>query len=260
MKIKVFILGCLIAFTVASHSIQAQGVREYYELRVWRYHTHGQEILIDQFLEKAFLPALHRMGISGVGVFKPIETDTVFKNRVYVLIPASSLSKLMEVNQAIMKDVQLAQDGSSYLNAVPPELPFDRIESTILTAFRGKTQMTKPKLNQPRSGRIYELRSYEGPTERLYENKVKMFNAGDEIGLFERLQFNAVFYGEVLVGSKMPNLMYMTTFEDMKSRDAHWALFVDDPQWKKLKDMSEYQHNVSKIEIYLLHPTAYSDY
>jgi hypothetical protein len=36
---------------------------------------------------------------------------------------------------------------------------------------------------------------------------------GGEVPLFVRLGFNAVFYGEVIVGSHMPNLMYMTTFE-----------------------------------------------
>jgi hypothetical protein len=77
-----------------------------------------------------------------------------------------------------------------------------------------------------------------------------MFNAGDEIGLFNRLGFNAVFYGEVLSGARMPNLMYMTTFENQASRDAHWKAFVDDPQWKKLSTMPEYQKNVSRIEIF----------
>ena len=73
-----------------------------------------------------------------------------------------------------------------------------------------------------------------------------MFNKGNEIALFNRLGFNAVFYGEVLVGSKMPNLMYMTSFENRASRDAHWKAFSEDPEWKKLSAMSEYKNNVSK--------------
>jgi len=107
--------------------------------------------------------------------------------------------------------------------------------------------------------RVYELRSYEGYTENIFKNKVKMFNDGDEIGLFKRLEFNAVFYAEVISGSRTPNLMYMTTFANLTSRDEHWKAFVNDDQWKTLKAMPEYQHNVSKINIYLLHPTAYSD-
>jgi hypothetical protein len=87
-----------------------------------------------------------------------------------------------------------------------------------------------------------------------------MFNEGDEVGLFKRLRFNAVFYAEVISGRRMPNLMYMTTFIDLASHDEHWKAFSNDPYWKKLSAMPEYQHNVSKINIYLLRPTEYSDY
>ena len=87
-----------------------------------------------------------------------------------------------------------------------------------------------------------------------------MFNQGDEIGLFKRLGFHAVFYADVIAGNRIPNLMYMTTFADRTSHDEHWKAFVDDPQWKKLSGMPEYQHNVSKINIFLLRPTDYSDY
>ncbi len=86
-----------------------------------------------------------------------------------------------------------------------------------------------------------------------------MFNAGDEVGLFKRLGFNAVFYGEVIAGSTMPNLMYMTTFESQASRDEHWKAFGQDPQWKTLSAMPEYQHNVSKNVTLFFRPTSYSD-
>ncbi|MFK7920761.1 MAG: NIPSNAP family protein, partial [Bacteroidia bacterium] len=111
-----------------------------------------------------------------------------------------------------------------------------------------------------RAERVYELRSYESATEDLYRRKVDMFNAGGEVTLFDDLGFNAVFYAEVLSGDKMPNLMYMTTFSDMESRDAHWKAFVASPVWEKLKAMDKYQNTVSHADIMLLFPTEYSDY
>ncbi len=87
-----------------------------------------------------------------------------------------------------------------------------------------------------------------------------MFNEGDEIGLFERLNFNAIFYGEVIAGSKMPNLMYMTSFDNMQERDEHWKKFSADPYWKKLSSLPEYQQNVSHIDINFLRPLDFSDY
>jgi hypothetical protein len=54
--------------------------------------------------------------------------------------------------------------------------------------------------------------------------------------------------------------MYMTTFENMADRDAHWKSFSDDAFWKKLSAMPEYKNTVSKSDIIFLHPTDYSDY
>src|SRR5690606_12459342 len=103
-----------------------------------------------------------------------------------------------------------------------------------------------PKLTSQKNKRIYELRSYESATEKSYVNKVQMFNDGDEIGIFRRLGFNAIFYAEVLSGTRMPNLMYMTSFNDRADRDARWESFRTDPAWIKLSGLPEYQKNVSK--------------
>ena len=56
--------------------------REYYEIKI--YHTNGkdQEMRVDQFLQKAYLPALHRAGIKNIGVYKPIAKDTTAGKRI----------------------------------------------------------------------------------------------------------------------------------------------------------------------------------
>ena len=114
-------------------------------------------------------------------------------------------------------------------------------------------------MKSPHNERVYELRSYEGATEQLHASKLKMFNVGDEVSIFKRLNFNAVFYAEVLAGSHQPNLMYMTTFENMADREAKWKLFNNDDAFKKLLAIPEYQHNVSKADIIFLRPADYSD-
>ena len=116
-----------------------------------------------------------------------------------------------------------------------------------------------PELSSAPSDRIYELRSYEGATERLYERKVEMFNEGGEVALFNKLEFNAMFYAEVISGAHMPNLMYMITFSDLKSQEEHWNAFRTSPEWAELKKIEKYKHTVSHITKYLLHPTDYSD-
>jgi len=131
---------------------------------------------------------------------------------------------------------------------------------SIFYAFSLAPKMQLPQVQSAKSERVYELRSYESATEKIFANKVKMFNEGGEVPLFKRLNVNAVFYSEVVAGNKMPNLMYMTTFENMQDRDAHWKSFVDDAEWKTLSAMPEYQKNVQHIDIFFLRPTGYSDF
>jgi hypothetical protein len=87
-----------------------------------------------------------------------------------------------------------------------------------------------------------------------------MFNEAGEIKLFMQLDFNAVFYAEVVSGSTMPNLMYLTTFADMPTHDKRWETFRAHPEWKTMSALPEYQNTVSRSVKLLLHPTDYSDF
>ena len=234
--------------------------RAFYQLKTYTFLTEDEVKATDQYLEAAFLPGLKRLGITTVGVFKlrTNETDTIQKT--FVLIPFTSMEQFLTLEEKLAQDEEYLTAGQDYINASHEEPPYQRIESTLLKAFTDMPKMQTPKLEGPRSQRVYELRSYESPTEQYYRNKVDMFNAGGEVALFDKLGFNAVFYGEVLSGSRMPNLMYMTTFSDMESRKAHWETFVNSPEWKALSAMPKYQNNVSHADIMLLYPTEYSDY
>lgn len=232
----------------------------YYELRVYRLADTADETRVENYLQNALLPALHRNGVKTVGVFKPVKEDTVNANRIYVLIPYKSLADFEKINAAVDKDTQHQAAGSDYINATQTDPPYKRYETILLKSFKFMPEPAVPNLKSPKPERFYELRSYEGPTEKRYRNKVEMFNEGGEIDLFKKLNFNAVFYGEVLSGSAMPNLMYMTTFENRADRDAHWKSFSDAPEWKKLIANTYYQGNVSKNTQYFLYPTSYSDF
>lgn len=259
MKIvqKSFTLSVL--FILSTVFLAHAAKREFYEIKIYTISSDDQEDRLDAYLSEAYLPALHRMGINSVGVFKPRKDTEDAGKKVYVLTPLKSPSDVMKIEEKLSSDAAYLAAGNDYINAAYDNPPFDRFESIILKAFVDAPQMALPKLNGPKSERFYELRSYEGPTEKLYRNKVDMFNAGGEVALFKDLNFNAVFYGEVVTGSHMPNLMYMTTFENKEDRDAHWKAFVESPVWDKLKADPKYQHNVSKNTQYYLYPTDYSD-
>ncbi len=234
--------------------------REFYQLTVYHYKNSVQEKTIENYLQNSLLPALHKMGTVNIGVFKALANDTAADKLLYVFMPVKSLDQLAQLPSKLAADKAFQTTGSTYLEALYTNPPYTRMENIILYAFPLAPQMKLPKLKSPNSERVYELRSYESATEKIFQNKVKMFNEGGEIDFFKRLNFNAVFYSSVIAGSKMPNLMYMTTFENMADRDAHWKLFVDDPFWKTLSTMPEYQNNVSRNDITFLRPVSYSDF
>lgn len=252
-----FILMCMLQSSANAAVKPPQ--REFYEIRVYHVKDAAQEGMVDHYLEQAFLPAAHKAGIANVGVFKPVGNDTAADRRIYVLIPYRRLEQFVQLPAQLDANKEYAAAGAAYLDAAYNAAPYTRMETILLQAFPDHPQMELPALTGPKGERIYELRSYEGPTEKLYRNKVQMFNKGGEIGIFKRLNFNAVFYGEVISGSHMPNLMYLTTFENKAARDEHWKAFGSDPAWKQLVAAPEYQHNVSHQDIMFLHPTEYSD-
>jgi hypothetical protein len=247
-----------ITLIVISYNLSAQN-RDIYQIKTYLMNTEQQMETTENFLKNAYLPALKRLGIKSVGVFKPktIKPDSIKK--VMVFIPFSSVEQFLNLDSQLLKDNLYLSAGTDYLNASFDKKPYLRIESILLQAFSGHPSLTPTSLSGPREDRVYEMRSYESHTEAILKNKIDMFHAG-EIELFDSLEFNAVFYAEVISGDKMPNLMYMTTFSNQESRDEHWKAFFSSPEWKVLSAKTEYKNNVSKADIMFLTPTEYSDY
>ena len=251
-------LTVILLFTLLQ-CVCAKG-RDFYQIQVYHLSGKSQEQSVDNYLKLSYIPALHRVGINTVGVFKPIASDTTSGKQIIVWIPLSSLNQLDKLQHSLAKDELYQTTAGDFLKAPFDQVPFKRKESILLKAFPGAPKFQIPEFATKPSERIYELRSYEGPTEYLFSQKLKMFNKGGEIELFKTLDFNAVFYAEVISGSLMPNLMYMTTFADNSAHDAHWKAFINHPDWKILSSLPEYQHTVSRIIKILLSPTDYSDF
>lgn len=259
-RIWLYVLLVFISGDVLSQKPARHKTRSWYQLTVYHFKTAEQETMLDNYLQHALLPALHRQKINAVGVFKAHSNDTTVDKTLYVLTPLGSLNSVTVLQETLKRDQAYLTAGKEYIHAVYTNPPYTRMETVLLQAFSLAPQLVVPQLNGNRKERIYELRSYESATEKIFANKVHMFNEGDEIGLFKRLGFNAAFYGEVVAGAKMPNLMYMTCHDNKTARDANWKAFVESPEWKKLIAMPEYKNNISHIDIYFLYPTAYSNY
>jgi len=256
MKMNLRIAPVLFMLLLSSAGSAAE--RDYYQIKIYWIEDDAQEEMLDSYLKDAYLPALHRAGIEKAGVFKSIEEENEGKNFVVVFIPFPSLKEFEELPQRLKNDDAYQASGGEYIKAPYDQPCYERIETILLRAFSTAPHLGEPVNQGMKSDRVYELRSYEAATELLYERKVEMFNQG-EIALFIKLGFNPLFFGEVLVSSHMPHLMYMITFSDEKSQEAHWNTFRDHPDWLEMKDLERYQNTVSTITRYLMYPADYSD-
>ena len=128
-----------------------------------------------------------------------------------------------------------------------------------MLAFEGMPKLTVPAAMAEHRSRVFELRTYESPTDQDHQRKVEMFNSG-EFDIFAKAGFWQIFYGDTLIGPRMPNLTYMVGFESLAERDKKWATFASLPDWKKLSSSPRYAFEdiVSSITNLILSPAPYS--
>ncbi len=231
--------------------------REYYELRRYQLQSGPQRKIADAYFRDALVPGLNRLGISPVGVFSVDigpESPTF-----YVLMPSTSVEALVTAEFRLEHDAEYLKAGAPFLNAPAKEPAYVRMESSLMLAFEGMPKLKVPTETAEHRPRMFELRTYESPSDQDHKRKVEMFNSG-EFDVFDKAGFRQIFYGDTIIGSRMPNLTYMVGFEDLAERTRNWKAFGSSPDWKKLSSMSKYTFEdiVSSITNVILSPTAYS--
>ena len=260
MKVKNLLIGIYVLLGFSSFALP-KASREIYEIRVYSLKTNDQVMKLDNYLKMSYITVMHKMDVKHVGVFKVIGFDTASVKKIYVITPYKNIDQWKKLTNQMMNDQDYNQSASSFINAAADKAAYDRMEIILTEAFPLHTTLELPGLKGNKTDRVFELRSYESPTDHLFERKVTMFNKGDEIGLFKKLNFNAIFYSSVIAGPKMPNLMYMVSFESIADRDEHWKQFGNSPEWKNISTMPIYENkvSVSHIDSILMHATEYSD-
>ena len=234
---------------------ESRAGREFYELRLYRLRQGPMLKRFDDFYRDVAVPAWNRAGVKPVGVFDlMVGPDAPTK---YVLLPFKSLDAMGAAHEKFESDAELLK--SEFANVPPTDPAYVRKESSLLLAFSGMPRLEVPGQTAEKKPRIFELRTYEAHSRKANKKKVEMFNVG-EIEIFRRTSLKPVFFGEALIGAKLPNLTYLLVFDDMPARDKNWATFVADPEWKKLSTTPGYTNPeiLTNITNVFLRPTAYS--
>jgi hypothetical protein len=236
---------------------QANTAREYYELRCYKMQSGDQPKLAHKYFAEALIPALNRLGMKTIGAFDLYlgpETPAL-----YLLIPSASLEALATSELRLAHDDEYLKAAEPFDAAPAKQQAFGRVESSLMIAFEGYPQLTVPPATAKNGARVFQMRTYESPSLRDHRRKVEMFNSG-EFDIFAKAGFWNVFFGDTLIGARLPNLTYMLSFPDLAELDAKWKGFIEHPDWKKLSSEPRFTFEsiVSNITNYILRPTSYS--
>jgi hypothetical protein len=231
--------------------------REFYQLRRYQLSAGPQRKLADDYFRDALVPALNRMEISPVGVFNvTIGPETPV---MYLLIPSVSVERLVTVDERLMKDDDYMKAAAPFLNAPAKEPAYGRMESSLLQAYEKMPKITLPPASMSKSPRVFELRTYESPSNQDHWRKIEQMSSG-EGDIFTKAGIPQIFFGDALVGPRLPNLSYMLCFNSISERDGKWDAFRSSPEWKALSTNPRFAFEdiVSNITNIMLAPTAYS--
>jgi len=182
---------------------QEAPAREFYELRVYEMQTGNRRAVLNEYLEKAFIPALNRIGSKPVGVFPVVSGSNALISSCWCLMPASRASWRRRRDWRPMRMYQ--KTAAAYLSATnrQPGLHALRVDAALGVQEPAKVRV--PAETAGNKPRIFELRIYESHGEAAALRKIEMFNEGGEIAIFDKVGLRSVFFGQTLVGQRQPN-------------------------------------------------------
>ena len=255
---QLFVSLLFVAVFSACVSAQESAVREFYELRIYKIFDYEKQDALESHLRDAYIPALGRLGIDRVGVFRNLKDEN--DHSVFVLIPFASAEQFAGLRDSLVKDEKYMAAEKTFSDRALENPVYQRVESRFLKSFADIPQMELADYSKNKTERIFELRLYESHTDDHARRKVQMFNEGGELQLMRDVQMAPVFFGETLIGPDVPNLVYMLSAENEAAHKEHWKAFLDSPRWKTMKDRPEFKDTVSKIQNWFLKPTDFSGF
>jgi hypothetical protein len=231
------------------------------EFYVWRHYIlrNGTQMRrLADFVQNAAIPALNRLGHTPIGAFEVVAgvaTPTLF-----LLTPCSTLDSLASLDERLEADADYTRAGAAYIDAPATDAPYVRQEVSLLAAFAKMPRLQVPAATAAKGPRLFELRTYENPSEKAQRAKIRMFAEMGEIEIFRRVGLTPVFFSRTIIGPRMPSLVYMLVYDNMAAREKSWDAFRSDPEWKKLSATPGFTDAeiVSNITSVYLRPAAYS--
>lgn len=236
MNRRSFVTSTAGAGVLSSAMPAAEAKKAIIEMRWFRMRNmpSNQVQRTQEFLSKQYMPAAKRAGAGTMGFF-----SGVISSDSPSILAVTNYPSFAAYGDAIDKfgaDKDFQAAAAAFAG---PDLPYMRMEVSLLRAFDSVPQIEIPPATEGRGGHIFELRTYESNTMVSLAKKIEMFDRG-EVAIFRKTGLIPVFFGAAVAGRNLPNLTYMVAFDDMAGREQAWRNFGADPDWKKLRAMPGY--------------------
>lgn len=226
-------LGAAGLMPAASFSQAGPGRRTRLYLMQRYYLRAGNQLArLNEYLEGTALPALSKVHdgpkIVLEGMIVPHTPELL------MILGFQSVEEFWAVRARLNQDANLEKAFQAW--QTNPEAPFERQENILLEATDYSPEIT-PLNPPPKVPRIFELRIYHSPSYTQLTHLHARF-AGPEIKIFHRLGIHPILYASTIIGPNMPNLTYLTPFDDLAAREKAWNAFAADPEWVKVRKES----------------------
>jgi hypothetical protein len=223
------------------------------EIYEWRVYTLTKDsAALDDFFQTTLIPAYNRLGAT-IGAFKPFHAEDPASR--YLLLVYPDFETFTKAKKEIWKDEVFTKAAQPFFDATAPNPLYTDFTTYLCEAFD-----KIPRMRQPDKDRtLFEFRRYHSPNEEANQRKIKMFNK-DEIDIFDKTGINSVCYGEILAGSDMPAIIYLTWYKDVPAHDEAWEQFRNHDDWKRIKSYPEYAYTATVNKSVWLSPLSYSQF
>ncbi len=229
--------------------------RAWFHLTYYYMRNGTQVPRTNEYLRDTWLPAAKRAEAGPIGIFNAV----IAERSPFALVLASypSLAAMEAAEQRMAADQEFQKGWDAYNNIADPE--YVRMESSLLRAFDGFPAIEVPANDGKRPARIFEMRTYESVNEKASRRKIQMFESG-EIAIFRKVGMIPILFGQGMVGTNLPKITYMLSYDDLETHDRQWRAFGSDPEWQKLRSQPGFSDAeiVCNISNAILRPAPFS--
>jgi len=144
-------------------------------LELRRYHLRfgPMEARLGSYLKDALVPALNRAGLSPIGAFSVMfGADSP---ATWLLLPHPTAESVVSLEARLEADAEYRKAAAAFLALPASDPPYARVESSLLVPFAAAPAIEPPSGPNAAAGRVFELRTYESPSEAAGLKKIEMF-------------------------------------------------------------------------------------